>query len=186
MSCHGGQIERNHKVHDRWYVVHARPHAEKRANLHLREQGFATFLPLHQKTVRHARKFRTIEAPFFPRYLFVQMDVGRDRWRSIHGTTGVSHLIMEGDLPKPVPLGVVEGMTAAANPAGLMSGVPRLSPGEAVRVVRGPLSGLVGRLVALDEKQRVKVLLDILGKETGVAIEATRVGLVPAVGSETP
>ena len=54
-----------------------------------------------------------------------------------------------------------------------------------MRIVRGPLSGLIGKLAALDENQRVKVLLDILGKDTLVAIDAARVGLVPAIRSGT-
>ena len=164
-------------------MAQAQPHREKRADFHLRQQGFSTFLPLYQKTVRHARQFRTVLAPFFPRYLFVRLDIGRDRWRSVNGTFGVSSLIMEGERPKPVPPGVVESVMATADQAGLISVVPRLSLGDEVRVVRGPFSGLVGKLAALDENQRVKVLLDILGTDTLVAIDAARVGLVPAVGS---
>ena len=169
----------------RWYVAQAQPHREKRADFHLRQQGFSTFLPLHQKTVRHARQFRTVQAPFFPRYLFVRLDIGRDRWRSVNGTFGVSSLIMEGELPKPVPRGAVESMMAMADEAGLISVTPQLSLGDTVRVIRGPFSGLVGRLAALEDNQRVKVLLDILGKETLVAIDAARVGLVPAIRSGT-
>ena len=175
----------NQRSQERWYVAQTQPHREKRADFHLRQQRFSTFLPLHQKTVRHARQFRTVEAPFFPRYLFVRFDVGRDRWRSVNGTFGVSSMIMEGDLPKPVPFGVVEAMMATASQAGLISVTPQLSVGDTVRVVRGPFSGLVGKLAALDDNQRVKVLLDILGKGTLVAIDTAGVGLVPAARSET-
>lgn len=179
---HGGN---NQNSRARWYVVQAQPHREKRADFHLRQQGFQAFLPLHQKTIRHARQFRTVHAPFFPRYLFVRLDLGRDRWRSVNGTFGVSSLIMEGELPAPVPPGVVESMLATADPTGLVSTTPRLSVGDTVRIVRGPLSGLIGELAALDDNQRVKVLLDILGKDTLVAVDAARVGLVPAIRSGT-
>lgn len=172
--------ERNHGVHARWYVVQAQLHGERRAAFHLGQQGFRAFLPLHRKTVRHARQFMTVEAPFFPRYLFVLLDLGRDRWRSVNSTFGVASLIMEGDRPKPVPAGVVEDILATANSSGLVSSLPRLLVGDSVRVVSGPLVGLVGKLSALDDNQRVKVLLDILGKETLVAIDASRVSLVPA------
>ena len=125
----------------RWYVVQTQPHREKRADFHLRQQRFSTFLPLHQKTVRHARQFRMVHAPFFPRYLFVCLDLGRDRWRSVNGTFGVSSLIMEGELPKPVPRGVVENMMATADAAGLISVTPRLSLGDTVRIRARPVVG---------------------------------------------
>jgi transcription elongation factor/antiterminator RfaH len=171
---------RNHNVQERWYVVQAQLHGERRAAFHLGQQSFRAFLPLYRKTVRHARQFVTVEAPFFPRYLFVRLDLGRDRWRSVNSTFGVASLIMGGDLPKPVPAGVVEGILATTSASGLVSSLPRLLVGDSVRIVSGPLAGLVGTLSALDENQRVKVLLDILGKETLVAIDASRMTLVPA------
>lgn len=185
MSDQSPQFGDNRRSYGRWYVAQTQPHREKRADMQLKQQGFVSFLPLHQKTIRHARQFRTVHAPFFPRYLFVNLDLERDRWRSVNGTFGVSCMIMEGERPKPVPQGVVEGMMATASADGLISVMPRLSLGDTVRIVRGPFSGLVGKLAALDESQRVKVLLDILGKDTLVAIDAARVGLVPAVRSGT-
>lgn len=50
---------------ERWYAVHALPFAEARAECQLQRQGFRTFQPKRRKTVRHARKMRTVEAPFF-------------------------------------------------------------------------------------------------------------------------
>ena len=162
-------------------MVQAQLHGEKRADRHLGQQGFRAFLPLYRKTVRHARHFVTVEAPFFPRYLFVLLDLGRERWRSVNSTFGVASLVMQGDLPKPVPAGVVEEILATTSASGLVSSLQRLIVGDSVRVVSGPLAGLVGTLTALDENQRVRVLLDILGKETLVAIDATRISLVPAM-----
>src|SRR2546425_10203415 len=75
---------------ERWYAVHTLPQREAYAQGHLRNQRFATFLPKRRKTVRHARKLRAIEAAFFPRYLFVVLDLARDQWRSVNGTYGVS------------------------------------------------------------------------------------------------
>ena len=57
---------------ERWSAVHTLPFAE--AQLH--RQGFRTFQSKRCKTVRHARRLSTAEAPFFPRYLFVALDLG--------------------------------------------------------------------------------------------------------------
>ncbi len=162
----------------RWFVVCARPHCEKRAYAHLKNQGFSCFVPLHLKTVRHSRQFRSVQAPLFPRYLFVKLDLERDRWRSVLGTQGVSALIMEGERPKPVRPGVVETLLAAADAAGLIGRPPELRIGAAVRLQTGPLAGLVGELLTLDENGRVSVLMSLLGSPT--IVRSTRLGLVPA------
>jgi transcriptional antiterminator RfaH len=76
-----------------------------RAQTQLVAQGFHTFLPRFRKTVRHARKLMTVNASFFNRYLFVALDLGRDQWRSVNGTFGVTSIITDGAFPIPVPQG---------------------------------------------------------------------------------
>ena len=49
----------------RWYLVHARPNSERKAELNLQAQGFATFLPQIEKTIRHARRLKTVRRPLF-------------------------------------------------------------------------------------------------------------------------
>jgi transcription antitermination factor NusG len=97
---------------ERWYAVHTLPFAEARAERQLHRQGFRTFQPKRHKTVRHARRLSTVEAPFFPRYLFIVLDLAHHQWRSVNGTFGVSRLVMRGDQPDPLPRGVVEALIA--------------------------------------------------------------------------
>ena len=162
----------------RWYVVHTLPHREFGAAAQLEQQGFTTFLPAHMKTVRHARQFRTVKAAFFPSYLFVQLAIGRDRWRSVNGTFGVARLLMEGDRPKPIRFDIVEALLAAADQRGILATEPSLKRGDSVRIVSGPFAGLVGELASLDDHGRVSVLLDLFGSRRPVT--ATRFGLVAA------
>ena len=147
----------------RWYVAQTLPKREFGAAKQLEFQGFETFLPVAMKTVRHARKFRTVKAPFFPRYLFVRLNLSRDRWRSVNGTFGVSSLIMEGERPKPVPHGVVEGLEGFSEAEGLLSFAPLMQPGQKVRVLTGPLANHIGKLIEADEQGRVQILLQMMG-----------------------
>src|SRR5277367_4580277 len=82
---------------ERWFLVQTQAKREFGAALQLEAQEFRIFLPHVLKTVRHARKTRTIKAAAFPGYLFVALDIRRDRWRSINGTIGVSRLITGGN-----------------------------------------------------------------------------------------
>jgi len=73
---------------ERWFLVHTHPKGERRAQLHLGGQGFRTHLPQIRKTIRHARQLRTVRTALFPRYLFIVLDLGRDRWLSVRILTG--------------------------------------------------------------------------------------------------
>src|SRR5262249_55467021 len=95
---------------ERWFLVHTQPRSERKAEMHLGAQGFRTHFPEIQKTIRHARQLRTVRAPLFPRYMFLILDPGRDRWLSVQSTVGVSSLFTCEDRPVPVPNGVVEAL----------------------------------------------------------------------------
>src|SRR6516162_8502295 len=98
-------------ANERWFLAHTQPKSECKAELHLGAQGLRTYLPQIEKTVRHARQLRTVRAPLFPRYLFVILDLGRDRWLSVRSTVGVSSLFSSRDgHPVPVPMGIVESL----------------------------------------------------------------------------
>jgi transcription elongation factor/antiterminator RfaH len=157
---------------ERWFAVHALPFCELRAQANLENQGFRTFMPKRHKTVRHARKLRTIEGPFFPRYLFVVLDLDRDQWRSVNGTFGVSRLVMRGELPEPVPRGVVETLLAAADARGILHLADRLKIGSPVRMLAGPFAEQLATLEHLDDLGRVRVLVDMLGRQVSISTAA--------------
>ena len=146
----------------RWYAVHTLPRLEATAEAHLVRQGWEVFLPHIRATRRHARRIEAIAAPLFPRYGFVRLDLARDRWRSVNGTTGVAGLVMGRDLPSAVPVGVVEELIEALDSDGFVNLVHGFQPGDPVRVRLGPLQGQMGTLLRLDAKGRVEMLLALI------------------------
>jgi transcriptional antiterminator RfaH len=160
---------------ERWYAVHTLPFAEARAGGQLDRQGFRTFQPKRNKTVRHARRLSTVEAPYFPRYLFIVLDLTRHQWRSVNGTFGVSRLVMRGGQPDPVPRGVVEALIAAADARGILQLASKLQVGGPVRLMAGPFAEQLAILDELDDTGRVRVLLDILGRQVAISTAANNV-----------
>ena len=163
---------------ERWFLVHTQPHSERKAALHLGAQGFKTYFPQIQKTVRHARRLMTVRAPLFPRYVFVILDLGRDRWLSVRSTVGVSSLFTCEDRPVPVPPGVVEALIARTDETGLALFDAGLTTGQTVRILSGPFADFVVTLERLDAAGRVRVLLTMMG--TAVPVTLHRSALLPA------
>lgn len=130
---------------ERWFLVHTLPKSEGRAEVHLHAQGFRSYLPQINRTIRHARRFRNVQAPLFPRYMFLILDLSRDRWLSVHSTIGVSTLFTCEGRPIPVPAGVVEDLISSYDKT-----VERLdfglAKGQSVRILSGPFAELIGTL----------------------------------------
>jgi transcription elongation factor/antiterminator RfaH len=163
---------------ERWFLAHTLPKSEWKAELHLGAQGFRSFQPQIRKTVRHARRLKTVLAPLFPRYLFVILDLERDRWLSVRSTVGVSRLFTTKDgRPVPVPVGIVESLIARSEDSltRLDSGLVK---GQQVRILCGPFADFIGTLERLDEAGRVQVLLEMMG--TSVPVRLHRSALAPA------
>jgi transcription elongation factor/antiterminator RfaH len=160
---------------ERWYVAHTLPQHELKAAQQLANQGFRAFVPRYWKNRRHARRVETISAALFPRYIFVILDLTKDRWRSINGTIGVDRLLTYGGLPQPVPHGVLESLIAGADPQGNVQFHFNLKEGQAIRVIAGPFADLVGQLERLDDNGRVRVLLELMGGSVRVALPRTLV-----------
>jgi transcriptional antiterminator RfaH len=162
----------------RWYAVYCQPHRESAAAAHLKNQDFVVFFPKREKIIRHARKREKVRRPFFPGYLFVELDIEHARWRSINSTVGVIRIVMQNDRPAPAPMGVIETIRAACGDGDILRFNPDLSVGQRVRVVDGPFADFVGELDQLTDSERVRVLLDIMGGRTRVVLP--REHLMPA------
>jgi transcriptional antiterminator RfaH len=115
--------------------------------------------------------------PLFPGYIFIAIDLSKQRWRSINGTFGVASLIMGAEQPMPVPPGVVEGLVASCERGGAVLS-DSLEIGQTVRIVTGPFAETLCRLTHLDDRGRVRVLLEIMGME--VAVQVNRSAVAPA------
>lgn len=157
----------------KWYVAQTHPHAEEKAFAHLNRQGFRAYLPRYRKSRRHARRVETVKAPLFPGYLFVKLDIAEERWRPIKSTVGVARFICDGDRPVPVPAGVVEDIQAREGEEGLLdvTDPSPWMPGETVQVVDGPFTGQVGWFQKLADRDRIMVLLDMLGRKVSMPVK---------------
>jgi len=162
------------ELRPRWFVAHTHPHAEGKATAHLNRQGFEIYFPRYLKRRRHARRIETVAAPLFPRYLFVAVDLAAQRWRSIYSTVGVTRLVCHGDEPTPVPHGVVEALQSREDAEGFIKLERRVlfRAGDKIRVLDGAFSSCLGLFDGMAERERIAILLDLLGRKVRVVLDA--------------
>ena len=159
----------------RWHLVMTKPASEAKAVVHLQRQGYVVYFPrLSKKILSRGRWLDRIVA-LFPRYLFVQVNSHQQSLASIRSTVGVAGLVRFGIDYIIVPDEVVATLRRKEDPAvGLhcLRTSEWIKPGELVRIAAGALSGLEGIFKSDDGNQRVTVLLNWLGRETSVHVDA--------------
>lgn len=156
-----------------WFVVQLKPNAEAIAKRNLLRQGINIFAPFEEVTARKARKLVQACKALFPGYLFVSFDQDAVRWRTVNSTLGVSRLVsFADDRPAQVPLGLISSLMRRCDPSGKLLPPRFLHGGDVVRVTNGPFADFIGTVEQLAPDQRIWVLLDILGKNTRVAIRS--------------
>jgi transcriptional antiterminator RfaH len=159
-----------------WYVAFTQPNGETRAAMHLRNQGFPTYLPRFRRR-RSGRQPEKVIAPLFPRYIFLGIDLDRQRWRSVNGTIGVTHLVCHGERPTAIDEGIIAAIANREDIDGLvrLARASSFQPGQAVRVTDGVFMDQIGLYECLCDQDRVRILLNLLGRKVRVALEAEAV-----------
>lgn len=163
-----------------WYLLHSKPRQEDIAAEHLKRQGYQVCLPrLRVPKLRRLRWQQAVE-PLFPRYLFAALEEGAQSFQPLHSTRGVSRVVRFGEAYARVPPTLIDQLVSATDDSGVHEF--RASPfqvGERVRVFAGPLRDLEGVFERTEGRERVHVLLEVMGRETRVTLAAAHV--VPVV-----
>ena len=174
----------------RWYVVHTQSGYEKKVkqNLEARTQSMNMEDSIHECVIpmedvvefKNGKK-QIVQKKVFPGYLLVRCDMTDDSWYVIRNTPGITGFVGQGAKPSPLPRRDVENFLTGPDESEEVTtkrGKPRLEyeQGETVRVKEGPFADFSGEIVEINEDQlKVKVLVNIFGRETPVELEFSQV-----------
>ena len=168
----------------KWYVIHTYSGYENKVadsiekiveNRGLQDFIYEVKIPTETVTEVKDGKERQYERKIFPGYVLVKMIVTDDSWfvvRNIRGVTG----FVGATSTAPVPLSdkEVEALGVENNEV-LVS----FKVGDSVNIIDGPLEGFVGVVDEIEpDKNYVKVILSMFGRETPVELELTQIELV--------
>ena len=155
-----------------WYLVYCKPRQEAVARENLERQGYKTYLPFMREVRR--RKARRVAAttPMFPRYLFVHLSNTADNWAPIRSTLGVASLIRFGQNAARVPDDLIAALKSREDADGVqILPVEQYKTGSRVRITQGSFAGYEGIFQASSGRDRVTVLLDILGRNARTVVD---------------
>jgi transcription antitermination factor NusG len=153
-----------------WYAICIRSSQEKNAELVLAKKGLETYLPTYKEDRRWSDRIVSIDRPIFPGYLFCRFDCS-DRL-AILNTPGVMSVVGFGAKLAEVPEEEIEAVREILS-SGMAARPHRyLIEGQRVRIHRGPLRGLEGRLLRQKGKCTFVVSIELLQRSISVEIDS--------------
>jgi transcription termination/antitermination protein NusG len=175
----------------RWYVVHTYSGYENKvrsnmgnvvASRGIEDRVFEVVIPMEDVDEFKGGKKVTVQKKVFPGYLLVRCDLDDDTWGAIRNTPGVTGFVGPGTKPTPLSRREVENILQVKVEGG-PGGAPKRTRArleyevnETVRVKEGPFADFSGQISEINEDQlKLKVLVNIFGRETPVELEFSQV-----------
>lgn len=173
-----------------WYVVHTYSGMENRvlqnlenrvSSLNMEDYIFEIVVPTEEVTEIRNGQRKTIKRTVLPGYVLVRMDLTDESWSTVRHTPSVTGFVGHSNQPVPLSLDEVEKMLAPAVIAAATATsegptrrkkkveVADFAAGDSVMVVDGPFAGVHATITEINANaQRLKALVEILGRETPV------------------
>lgn len=174
-----------------WYVVHTYSGMENRvlqnlenrvSSLNMEDYIYEIIVPTEEVTEIRNGQRKQVRRTVLPGYVLVRMDLTDESWSTVRHTPSVTGFVGHSNQPVPLSLEEVEKMLAPAVIAAATAGmegaqsrrkkkveVADFAVGDSVMVVDGPFAGVHATITEINvNNQRLKALVEILGRETPV------------------
>lgn len=170
-----------------WYVVHTysgyenkvKANLEKRVeSMNMEDKIFRVVVPMEEEIVNKDGKKKVVKRKVYPGYVLVEMIQTDDSWYVVRNTPGVTGFVgSTGSGSKPIPLRPEEAEEILRH-MGIEDPKPVIDfeLKENVRVKVGPFANFVGSIEEIiPEKSKVKVHVNMFGRETPLELDYTQV-----------
>lgn len=164
----------------RWYVLHtysgyeetvAKNLKQRIDSLDMQDKIFNVMVPKEKKIKIKSGKRKTVEEKIFPGYVLVEMIVTDDSWYVVRNTPSVTGFVGSGTIPTPVSPDEVKKIKKRMGVEEPKYHID-VSAGDPVKIVDGPFKDFDGKISYVDEeKGKVKVLVNMFGRETPVELD---------------
>lgn len=146
-----------------WYALSVKPHKERSVHQLLRSRDVEVYFPTIRVKPKNPRAAKI--RPYFPGYMFVNVNLGEVGVNAFEWTPGTRGLVSYGGEPAAVPPHLIselqQRLTEIESQGGLV--LDGLKKGDRVRIISGPFEGYEAIFdLRLPGKERVQVLLAFL------------------------
>lgn len=161
-----------------WHALYVRSRAEKKVFAQLEDMGVQAYLPLVTNIKQWSDRRKKIQEPLFKSYVFVYSN--EKEHLSILNVYGVLRFVCFERKAVIVPDNQIVAIKryveeVEKGESDNASDNENLKKGQLVRIISGPMKGLVGRLDKINDKRRLIVFIEVVGQYIPVNIPRTKV-----------
>jgi transcription termination/antitermination protein NusG len=156
-------------INSSWFALQTRYRYEERIATELKTKGFESYLPTLRETHQWKDRKKVMAVPAFGGYLFARFEPSLLNRVRVLETAGVVKLLGNHGHPEPVPEEEIESLRLALESGAECDRHPCVEIGDPVKVKRGMLAGVQGRIVRI--ANRVKILVNVTSVCQAIAVE---------------
>ena len=150
------------KPHEKyWYAIYVRSRYEKKVYKLLLEKGIESSLPLIKTTKMWSDRKKKVEVPLFRGYVFIKIDVGRDKLNILQ-TDGVVKFIGIKKKPSRIPDEEIHWVHMMVEESDTVQSEKEIPVGQKVRVSAGPFKGVEGVVMRAGNQSRLVVVIETI------------------------
>ncbi len=161
----------NQNLIKKWLIAKIKPNSYDLASRNLERQGFETFLPKMRVTVRKKNKFIHKYLFVFPGYIFVGVDPQNSNWTKIKNTYGVSKVLLFNNKPYEISFEIILALKNRYELNTFPIKNETLKKGDKIMFSSGPFVDLIARIEAVDDKDRISLILEVAGEYRKLKIQ---------------
>ena len=154
---------------EKWIAVYTKPRHEKTVSNDLYKKGYEVYLPLLREKRKWSDRKKWIEFPLFKSYLFVKTDIKNSL--SVVQSYGVVKIIKFGEKVGIVQNEIIDSIRLMIEGGYKPEPLDYFIKGDPVIVKEGPLKGLIGEVVRIDNNERLIVRIDAIQHSVSIQIE---------------
>jgi transcription antitermination factor NusG len=170
-------MELSHITRTQWFAIQTRYRYEQRIANDLTAKGLENYLPTLSEVHEWKDRKKSMNVPAFGGYLFARFEPTLSNRVRVLETTGVVRLLGNLGQPEAVPELEIESLRQSLNSGARCTRHPYLATGTLLRIQRGPLAGLEGRLVHTANALRLVICVASVGQ--AIAVEVARDDVSP-------
>jgi transcription antitermination factor NusG len=156
-----------------WFALQVRSRWEGTTAALLRGKGLETLLPTYTTKRKWSDRFKVVESPLFPGYVFCRFDVHNRLPVLI--TPGVISVVGRGKTPVAVDDTEILSIQAAIGSGIHLEPWPYVQIGERVRIKDDVLDGMEGILTSFKGSHRVIISVTLLRRSVALEIDRSRI-----------
>ena len=167
-----------------WYAIHTysgyedavvRNLKQRIESMGMDDRIFNVLVPVEKKIKIKNGKRRVVEEKIYPGYVLVEMVVTDDSWYVVRNTPRVTGFVGAGTTPAPLSEEEIEELLKKMGQEEPKFKI-EVAPGDPVKIIDGPFKDFDGKIAEVDqEKGKIKVLVNVFGRDTSVEMDSLQI-----------